>query len=327
MPEPFRWGILGPGNIAKKFATGLQAIPDAELAAVGSRTQEKADAFAKEFGAKRAFGSYQELIADPGVDAIYIATPHPMHEGDALACLAGGKAVLCEKPFAINAAQAKRVIDDSRQRKIFVMEAMWTRFFPLMREVRKMVSEGVIGEARMIQADFGFRAGFNPASRLFDPNLGGGALLDVGIYPASFCSFLFGTPEKVAGFAHLGETGVDEEAAAIFAYPGGRLATFTTAVRLNTPHEAWVLGTEGKIKIHAPWWVPTAMTLSVSGKEDQKIDFPITGNGYNFQAVEVADCVRAGKTESAFMPLDETLSIMKTLDNLRAQWGQKYPME
>jgi predicted dehydrogenase len=206
------------------------------------------------------------------------------------------------------------------------MEAMWTRFFPLMYRVRELVSNGAIGEARMIQADFGFRAGFDPNSRAFSPALGGGGLLDVGVYPISLASMLFGTPNQVTGLAHLGETGVDEQAGLVLAYDAGRLAVISTGVRINTPQSAVILGTDGRITIHSPWWKPSAMTVTAGGKTED-VTLPFESNGYQFEAQEVARCLVAGKTESEIMPLDESLQIMRTMDALRAQWGLKYPME
>lgn len=322
-----RWGILGTGSIAGQFARGLAALDDAKLVAVGSRTAAAAAGFAQRVGAERAHGSYAELAHDPQVDAIYIATPHPLHHANTLLCLGAGKAVLCEKPFAINAGEAAAMIDAARARGLFLMEAMWTRFLPHMLRLRELLAAGVIGELRMLQADFGFRTEFNPHSRLFDPALGGGALLDVGIYPVSLASMLFGAPERVAGLAHLGSTGIDEQSAMLLGYAGGQLAILSQATRTSTPHEALLLGTAGKIRVHSSWWKATTMTLSVDGQPDQLIDVPATGNGYNYEAAEVGRCLRAGATESATMPLDETLAIMRVLDALRAQWGLRYPGE
>lgn len=324
--QPFRWGILGLGSIARQFATGLKELPDAELIAVGSRTQEKADKFGNEFGASHCHASYEALANDPDVDAIYIATPHSAHREDALLCLDAGKAVLCEKPFTINAAQAEKVIQRAREKNVFCMEAMWSRFFPLIYRLRDLMAKGAIGEARMLYADFGFRAGINPESRLFNPAMGGGGLLDVGVYPISLASMLFGTPDAVTGLAHIGETGVDEQAGMVLRYDAGRLAVLSTGVRINTPQDAVILGTDGRITIHSPWWKPVRMTVSANGK-DEDVSMPFTGNGYQFEAQEVARCVRAGKMESDVMPLEETLAVMRTMDELRAQWGLKYPME
>ncbi|MDA1192670.1 MAG: Gfo/Idh/MocA family oxidoreductase, partial [Candidatus Poribacteria bacterium] len=234
--DTIRWGILGTGNIAKQFARGLTALDDAKLVAVGSRTQESADKFADQFDAPRRHASYEALVNDPNVDAIYVATPHPFHCENTLLCIDAGKAVLCEKPFAINDAEAKRMIDAARSKGIFLMEAMWSRFFPLMVDVRRRIAEGEIGNVRMMTADFGFRVGtVNPKSRLFDPALGGGALLDVGVYPVSLASMVFGNATRIATLANLGETGVDEEAGIVLGYEGGQIAALHTAVRVTTP--------------------------------------------------------------------------------------------
>jgi predicted dehydrogenase len=327
MYERIRWGILGTGGIAHKFATGLAALDDVDLVAVGSRTQESADKFGNEFKIPRRHASYEALVADADVDAIYISTPHPFHKANTLLALNAGKAVLTEKPFAMNAGEAQEMMDCAKQNNVFLMEAMWTRFLPIMVHVRELLSKDVIGEPRMLIADFGFRTGFNRQHRLFNPELGGGALLDVGIYVLSLSSMVFGTPTYITGAATLGETGVDEQAAVILSHAGGQLSSLTTAVRTNTPHEALICGTNGQIKIHSSFWCGTRATVSVNGKEAHEVNMPLHGNGYNYQVVEVARCLRQGKTESATMSLAETLSIMQTMDTIRAQWGLKYPME
>lgn len=323
----FRWGILGPGNIARSFATGLKSVPGAELAAVGSRSQEKADKFGDEYGATKRYGSYEELVNDPNVDAIYIATPHSHHYEHGLLSLNAGKATLIEKPFTLNEEQASELVQRSRELNVFLMEAMWTRFTPVMGKLRELVKSGAIGELRMVDADFGFRAGVNPEGRLFNPALGGGALLDVGVYTISLASMLLGPPTAITGLASIGETGVDEQSAMILAYGKGELAVLSTAIRTNTVHEAIVYGTEGRIRVASPWWIPKTMTLHADGKAEEVFDLGYEGNGYNYQAAEVEKCVRAGKIESEIMPLNETLSIMNTTDTLRAQWGVKYPQE
>ena len=231
------------------------------------------------------------------------------------------------KPFAINAQQASEVITLARERRVFVMEAVWTRFLPLFVRLRDLLAQGVIGDVRLLTADFGFRTRFNPQGRLFDPQLGGGALLDVGIYPLSLASMVLGQPEQISGMAHLGETGIDEDSAALLKYPNGALAALTSAVRTNTPQVAVLNGTEGRITIHSRWWVGTRMTVEIYGKEMTEMELPLTGNGYNYEAAEVARCVRSGLLESEVMPLDETLAVMQVMDELRAQWGLKYPME
>jgi predicted dehydrogenase len=322
-----RWGILGTGAIARQFVQGLNSVPEAEVLAVGSRSSASAQEFADKRGIPRRHVGYDDLASDPDVDVIYIATPHPFHAENATLCLEAGKAVLCEKPFSVNAAEAEQVVALAREKGLFVMEGMWTRFFPLMEEVRRLVSEGAVGELRMLNVDFGFRAGLDPASRLFDPQLGGGALLDVGVYCVSFASMILGQPSGFVGLPHLGETGVDEQASIVLEHEGGKLANLSIGIRTTTPQEATIMGTEGYVRVHAPWWRPTSMAISRPGTEDETVEAPASGNGFNYEAAEVMRCLEAGKTESDVMPLDETVSVMRTMDRIRAAWGLRYPGE
>jgi predicted dehydrogenase len=325
--RPVRWGILGTGKIAVLFATGLQSVQDAEIAAVGSRTQEAADAFGDRFAIPHRHGSYTALAADPDVDVIYVATPHTLHAENSLLCLGAGKAVLCEKPFALNTQQAEKVIDFARGRGLFLMEAMWSRYYPAMVRVRELLAAGAIGEPLLLSADLGFRSQVNPASRLYDPALGGGALLDVGVYPVSLASMVFGAPADVTSRGHLGTTSVDEQGGIILGYTGGRLAILYASIRATTPHEATIMGTEGRLRIGLDWHKPDRVTITRPGQPDETTHLPFDGNGYNYEAAEVNACLRAGRTESAVMPLDETLAIMRTLDEIRSQWGLRYPGE
>ncbi len=322
------WGIIGTGKIANAFATGLQSVNDADLVAIGSRSQENADAFAEKYNVPRRHSSYEALVTDPGVDAVYVSTPHSYHMDNAILCLENGKAALVEKPFAINAKQAVKTSAVAQEKGVFLMEAMWTRFIPAMVRVREILAEGTIGAIRMVQADFGFRTRFNPEGRLFKPELGGGGLLDVGIYPISLASMVYGAqPEAIASLAELGETGVDEQSGYVFRYAGGEMAMLWSAVRTASPQIASIIGTEGRIDIHNQWWIPKTLTLYHSGGEPETIEVPFKGNGYNYEAIEVGDCLRAGKTQSEVLPLAETQAIMETLDRIRTQWGLKYPME
>ena len=322
-----RWGILGTGAIARQFVRGLRSLPDAEVFAVGSRSEASASKFADKRNIPRRHASYHGLASDPDVDVVYIATPHPFHAENATLCLEAGKPVLCEKPFSVNAAEAGRVVGLAREKGLFLMEGMWTRFFPLMEEVRRLVSTGTLGEVRMLNVDFGFRAEADPASRLFAPELGGGALLDVGVYCVSFASMVLGPPSGAVGTAHLGDTGVDEQASMILEHEEGRLANLSVGIRTTTPQEATIMGTEGYLRIHHPWWRPSSMTISRPGGEDEIVETPVTGNGFNYEAAEVMRCLEAGKTESDIMPLDETISVMKTMDGIREAWGLSYPGE
>lgn len=327
MAKKIRWGILGTGRIAHTFAAGLRSVPDVELVAVGSRIKQTADKFGDELNVPRRHASYEDLANDPDVDVIYISSPHSAHEENSLLCINAGKAVLCEKPFTINARQAEAVITAARTRGVFLMEAMWPRFLPAMVRVRELLAEQAIGDVRMLTSDCGFGAAFDPKHRLFDPALGGGALLDVGVYPVSLSSMIFGEPDRIASLASLGATGVDEQSAMILGYPAGQLAILSTAIRTSTPNETHILGSEGMIRIHSPAVKATMLTVSRSGKQPETIELPLDGNGYNYQAVAVADALRAGKRESDIMPLDETLAIMRTMDRIREQWQLSYPME
>lgn len=325
--KTIRWGILGCGRIAGAFVEALPHAPGAELVAVGSRTQLKADEFGARHCVSHCHGSYSSLAADPNVDAIYIATPHPMHAADSILCLENGKAILTEKPFTINASEAGHVFQAARSARLFAMEAHWSRFLPLMRELYRLLNEGIIGEPRMLQADFGFRAGFDPQGRLFDPALGGGALLDVGCYCVSLAVMLFGSPSRITGLADIGSTGIDEQAAMVLGYSDGKLALLSTAVRTSTQQEAVICGTQGRIHLHNPWWKLTAMTIHRDGKEPETVTMPVEGNGFSYEIVEAMECTRAGKLESDIMPHAETIEIMRIMDELRGQWGVKYPTE
>lgn len=327
MKEVIRWGILGTGNIATSFATGVATMDDAELVAVGSRSMTTANAYADRFDIPRRYASYAELARDPDIDVVYIATPHAMHLENMLLCFDAGKPVLCEKPLTINAGEARQAVARARELGIFMMEATWMRFTPLMVELRNLLQVKVVGDLRMVTADFGIRVDFDPSFRLFDPKLGGGGLLDVGIYPLSLAQMVLGTPIQVAGMAELGQTGVDEQSAAVLGYEGGQMAVLHSAIRTETPQEATIIGTEGWIRIDAPWWMPESMSIHKPDAEPQKLSIPFDANGYTYEAAEVHRCLRAGELESPLMPLDETIAIMTTMDTLRAQWGLRYPME
>ena len=326
--DTIRWGILSTGKMARTFADNLRLAQGAEVTAVASRAQEKADAFGDEFNIPRRYDDYTQLAADADVDVVYIATPNSMHKEHTLMALESGKAVLCEKPFATNASEARVMISRARQKRQFLMEAMWTRFLPLMAKVRGVLAEGVLGDVRMLTADFGFRAaGDEMTEILMKPAFGGGSLLDVGVYPVSFASMVLGSPSRLATLAHIGETGVDEQAGIVFGYAAGQLALLHSSIRTTTPQEATVMGTERHLRIHSPFWRSSTMTLLEEGGAESIIETPFEGDGYHFEAVEVMDCLRRGRLESAVMPLDESFEIMKTMDAIRAQWGLRYPAD
>lgn len=325
---PVRWGILGPGSIAHKLAKSVQAQPETHvLTAVGSRDIAKASTFAAQYNIPNPHGSYAALCADPDVDVIYVATPHPLHKEHCLLAISHGKHVLCEKPFTINAEELQEVVDAARAQGVFMMEGMWSRFFPLMHSLRDHLRRKAIGDVRMVTADFGFSATYNPESRLFDPALGGGALLDVGVYAVSFTSFVLGEPTRVESMMTPAPTGVDAQSACILGYESGALAVITTAVTTNTPWEATILGTQGKIRLHTSAWHPTRMTVSITGEADRVMEFDAHESGFYYEVEEVGNCLRAGKLESELLSLDESVAIMRTLDRIRAPWGLKYPTE
>jgi predicted dehydrogenase len=328
MAAKIRWGIVGLGGIANKFAEALSFVEDAELIAVGSRSDEKAHTLGDRYKTLRCYSSYQELADDKDLDIIYIATPHNLHYENTIMSLNAGKAVLCEKPLAVNARQVGAMIDFAQERKLFLMEAMWTRFLPLMDKVRHLLAEGVIGEVRILAADFGFRSdGQNWKQRHRDPNLAGGALLDVGVYPLALSSMLFGRPLQIFSSAYFGETGVDEQNGIVLAFDKGQLSIIYSAQQTETPHEAAIMGTKGMLKLHRSWWKGNKLTLIRSGKDDQFIEVPSHNNGFVYEIKAAQKALQAGKLEADLMPLDESLSIMQTMDAIRNQWGFKYPFE
>jgi len=257
-----RWGILGTGTIARQFAEGLHGLPNATLLAIGSRSNTTAQNFATQFKVPRAYISYEALVRDDDIDVVYIATPHTMHKENCILCLEAGKAVLCEKPFTINADEASTVVELSRQKQLFCMEAMWMRFFPVMEKVRSLIQSNAIGDIRMVVASLGFLAHNDPDHRFFNPALGGGALLDLGVYPLSFIFQLLGKPASIVSNANIGITGVDEQAAAILGFEQGRLAVFTTSLRTNNINDATIMGTKGQIRIHAPLLRPSRLSIT-----------------------------------------------------------------
>ncbi|MFP6901492.1 MAG: Gfo/Idh/MocA family oxidoreductase [Opitutales bacterium] len=328
MNEKIRWGILGSGRIAKALAHGLSVLPDAELAAVGSRSQESADAFGDRYDVPRRHPSYLALANDPEIDVIYVATPHNLHKENTLLCLEAGKPVICEKPFAVNATEAREMVGMAREREIFLMEGMWARFPPGMVKVRQLIADGTLGELRSLQADFGFRAkNRDPEGRLFNPTLAGGALLDIGIYPVSLSSMLFGKPEEIVSTWHRGETGVDEQSAYLFRHSGGALSVMHSSLQAETTQETVIAGTKARLRIERPCWRPQEIVLTRNDDSEKRFSHPFEGNGFNYEAAEVMRLLRAGEKESSVMSLDESIAIMETLDAIRGQWGLRYPME
>ena len=325
--KTIRWGILGTGRIASDFAEALHVTPGAELVAVASRTLDKAQEFGDKYHVDACYGTYQELADADGVDAIYIGTPHPMHVENALMALHGGKAVLCEKPFTINRREAEQVVELARSKGLFLMEAMWSRFMPSIVEVKRIIASGEIGKVHQFSADFGFRATVNPAHRVHNMALGGGALLDLGIYPLSLAADLLGPISSVYAQAELGATGADAQTTFLMKHQNGGVSVGLCSVLADTPKELIVSGELGYIRMNAPFHHSQSISVVLSNGTKRSIDTPHIGNGYTYEAIEVMRCMHAGLIESPRMTHAETLALMGWLDTIRAQIGVSYPAD
>jgi predicted dehydrogenase len=324
MNDTINWGIIAPGRIAHKFAHDLQLAEGARLHAVASRSLERARAFAGQYGAHHAYGSYEEILACPDLDVVYIASPHTEHCAHTLMCLKQKIPVLCEKPMAINIAQAHRMVEAARANDTFLMDAIWTRFIPAFEEALQLLNDGIIGSLKTIRADFGFRAEFPPEHRLFNMALGGGSLLDVGIYPVFLATLLWGKPEKIKASAAFGPTGSDDSCAMIFEYAGGRLAILDASVAVNTNTEAYFYGETGTLHLHSRFHHPSKFAVSYYEKPTETFNHPFTGNGYYHEILEVCECLKNGKKESEKLPLDFSLQLMEVLDWARREAGIVY---
>jgi predicted dehydrogenase len=327
MTEAVRWGILGTGRIARAFATALMETPGAVLVAVGSRSVESAQEFGKDFGSPVSYGSYQALADAPEVDIIYIGTPHPMHAENATMALNGGKAVLCEKPFTMNLREAEKVVALAREKKLFLMEAMWTRFMPALAEVRRIVASGEIGAVNQVHADFGFSATLDPENRVNKRELGGGALLDLGIYPLSISCALLGPVASVQSQAILSDGGVDLTTGFSMKHESGAMSICSCSLRARTPCELTVSGSLGSVRMDPMFHLAKSVTVKQADGSTRTIATPFTGNGYVHEAIEAGRCLRAGLIESPQMMHDETLALMRLLDTIRGQIGVHYPSD
>ena len=326
-PSTLRWGILGPGGIARAF-TGDLRTAGLEVAAVGSRRQETAEAFASDFGIAHAHGSYEDLVADPDVDIVYVATPHPMHAANALLAIEAGKHVLVEKPFTLNAAEAADVRDAAAARGVLAMEAMWTRYLPHMVRIRELVASGALGEVRAVMADHTQLLPSDPAHRINALELGGGALLDLGVYPISFAWDILGAPLSIAASARLGDAGSDTEVATVMVHESGALSTTLSASRAAGPNTATVIGTEARIEIDRVWYSATSFrVVGPDGAVREEYRSDIAGRGMQYQALAAERLIGEGRTDSDILPIDETVAIMETLDEIRELVGVRYPGE
>ncbi|MEO7495800.1 MAG: Gfo/Idh/MocA family oxidoreductase [Massilia sp.] len=322
-----RWGILGTGKIAHAFARALGDTPGALLAGVASRSIDSAKAFAREFGAASAYGSYQELADAADIDLVYIATPHPMHAENALQMLGAGKGVLCEKPFTLNRREAEQVVALARAKRLFLMEAMWTRFLPALDEVRRVVKSGEIGTVTQVSADFGFPATVDADHRLLNAALGGGALLDIGIYPLSIATDLLGPVTAVQAQAEIGPTGVDVQTGFILKHEGGGMSVCGCSLKASMPVELTVSGERGHVRINSMFYKGESVSVTLAGGVTRTVPTPFIGNGYVHEAIEAQRCFRAGLIESPRMTHADTLALMGVLDTIRAQIGLRYPAD
>jgi predicted dehydrogenase len=321
---PIRWGILATGGIATRFAEDLALLPDAELAAVGSRSLDSARAFADRHAVAAAYGSWAELAADASLDVIYVATPHNAHHSASKVCLEAGRAVLCEKPFTLDRPSAVDLVTTARDQGLFLMEAMWMRTNPAIRRIGELVDEGAIGEVTYVQADFGVTGPFPVGHRMRAPELGGGALLDLGVYPVTFAQLFLGVPEAVRAWASLTPEGTDQNTGVVLGFPGGGVATVHCGFLGESGQRASISGTGGRIELPRHFFRPDRFTLVRDG-EPTEVEVPVRGNGMGYEAEEVMRCLRAGLTESPLIPLDATLAVMATLDEIRSQIGVAYP--
>ena len=327
MPDKIRWGILGCGRIARKFATDLKLVDDAILVAAGARSIESANAFAKDFPVAYIHGSYEELVQNENVDVIYIATPHSEHYKNAMLCLEHNKAVLCEKAFAINYQQAKAMIDKAREKNVFLMEALWTKFLPNHQKLQSLLKENHIGNIRFVLINFGFAPQPPVPPRLFDPSLAGGTMLDIGIYNVFMAMSVLGKPNAVKAFMTPAATGVDEQCAVTLLYNNGAIAQLFSTFASNLATEAHICGTNGRYHLTHRFYSPDAIIEYYPGQPDSKQIIPVErgdGHGYQYEAQHVCDCLRQGLTESPVMTHDDTLQLMEVLDEIRRQAGIKY---
>lgn len=322
-----RWGIVSTGHIAGVLAADLRLLPDHRVVAVGSRDLSRARDFAERYDIARAYDSYADLAADPDVDVIYVATPHSDHAATARLCLEAGKGVLCEKPFTVNAKEAAELIALARSRGLFCMEAMWMWCNPVHRRLYEALADGEIGTVRTVTADLGFLATYDPTDRLFAPSLAGGALLDVGVYPVSLAYKILGPPAAIHAHTRLAPTGVDLMTSMQLEYANGAVAQLAGSFDATLSSRATITGTEGWIELPTDFQVAASYTVHRTGKDPVTHRETLIGDGYVYEAQEVARCLREGRTESSLVPLDDTLAVMGILDRVREQIGVRYPAD
>ena len=327
MDKTIHWGILGCGNIADKFAADLQMVSGSALGAVASRDYGRAQNFGEKYNPERIYSNYTALVNDPDLDVIYVATTHNFHYEHAALCLEANKAVLCEKPICVNAQEARKLVELSRKKDIFLMEAMWTRFLPAIIRLKKDVKSGIIGTPQLVQSDFGIKKTPEAGSRFYEKKLAAGALLDLGIYTINFSNIVFRSkPKGISGYAQFTDQGVDRLSTYNLIYSEGRQALLSAAIALPTPHQARIYGDKGRIVVD-DFYHPQQYQIILNGKKPKLVNEGFDGFGYLYEAREVQQCLLGGKTESTICPLDETVATMRIMDDLRKQWGLRYPNE
>jgi dihydrodiol dehydrogenase / D-xylose 1-dehydrogenase (NADP) len=327
-PKTYNWGFVAAGAMARNQARDLAESPRAKIYGVFSRTQQSADAFSNEFGS-RTFSTLEEMLADLTIDIVYISSPNQLHYPQAKQALEAGKAVLCEKPFTLNGRQLADLIEIARRRKVFLMEAMWIRYLPVIVKLRQILDQGAFGEIKLARAAFHLDLPVNPTGRIYNPDLGGGSLLDLGIYPISFVSMLLGAaPDQIVSHAQMTATGVDAHFGAVFHYVNGSMASVSAGIDGQYVEDIVIQGTRGKIVILGHrWWKLSTLSLQLPDRDPETIELPHIGSGYLYQAEEVMRCLDNGEFESPVMPLAESLAIMQTMDRLRLQWKFAFPAE
>jgi len=324
MNKKLNWGIIGLGKIAKTFASDLILSKHSQLLGVASRDINKAQSFAKEFKANKYFGNYQDLANDLEIDVVYIATPHVFHYENTMMCLKAGKHVLCEKAFGMNETQVREMTEEAQKRGLFLMEAFWTRFIPATEKVLELIEQNKIGQVQQIRADFGFKGNPDPNQRLFNKKLGGGSLLDIGIYPVFLSLLILGTPQNITAKAEMSPTNVDSFMAAIFEYENGNKSVLESSLTVETPTEAYIFGEKGYIKMHSRFHHCEKISIHVIGKEVKEIEIKHIGQGYFHEIAEVENCINNQQTESKRMPLQMSLKLIQTLDRIRKEIGLNY---
>jgi predicted dehydrogenase len=325
--KSLNFGIIGPGKIAHRFASAFQDASGGKIYAVASRDQIKANEFASTYQAEKIYSSYEELAKDPKVDVVYIATPHPFHYEQTLLCLRHGKPVVCEKPLALNYRQATEMIATARKENVFLMEAMWSRFFPATKKMLELIQSGIIGEIKYVHADFGFASPVHFENRVYNMALGGGAQLDVGVYPLFLALLILGKPDEVKSFSQLAPTGADVTTSALLSYKNGSLANVLSSIVTDSPKDGFIMGTLGKIIMHSPWHKSQKVSVRLNSGEVIEYPFPFPGNGFQFQIEEVVSCLHANKKESDLMPHSLSLLMAQTSDEIRRQGGVKYDVD